>query len=568
MSYFSTHQVHCISQIQTRAKKPWHWILGWLLVFSGPLAQAQAPAWQSAIAISAPGTGSAYANATATDAAGNVYVAGQFSGTVNIGSFSFTNLIGNNGFVAKWSPATQSFSWARQVGGVVRGVVVVGTSIYAAGYFSNTANFGSTTLTSVGDYDIFVLKLADIGSSGAITWVKQAGGPGYDQAETITATTAGVYVAGEFAQTATFGTTTLTTSNSRNAFVTKLTDGGSAGSFTWTQPVVGSGATSGHGLAAAGSSVYLVGQFTQAAIFDSSTLTTTSASKAYVAKLVDAGATSSFSWAQAPTGLAGTMYGGRVAVADTSVYVVGKFTDTATFGSQTLTSVGYSDIFITKLTDSGKAGTFRWTQQAGGPDDDTGAEVAVAGNQVYVTGSFRGTASFGPTALTSAGGSDIFVARLTDTGPNAAFAWVLQAGGPGNDNSLGMALSGTKPVLVGSFNATATFGTQAITNAAAYSENAFLALLAPEVLATIPGGALPYPALYPNPATTTATVRIPASASPATLTLLDALGRAVRSQAAPAGADYPLDLAGLAPGVYALHVRVGEAQITQRLVVE
>jgi len=63
-------------------------------------------------------------------------------------------------------------------------------------------------------------------------------------------------------------------------------------------------------------------------------------------------------------------------------------------------------------------------------------------------------------------------------------------------------------------------------------------------------------------------VRIPASASPATLTLLDALGRAVRSQAAPAGADYPLDLAGLAPGVYALHVRVGEAQITQRLVVE
>ncbi|MEJ7659448.1 MAG: T9SS type A sorting domain-containing protein [Hymenobacter sp.] len=160
------------------------------------------------------------------------------------------------------------------------------------------------------------------------------------------------------------------------------------------------------------------------------------------------------------------------------------------------------------------------------------------------------------------------MARLTDTGLNAAFAWALQAGGLGNDNSLGMALSGTKLVLVGSFNATATFGSQAVTNAAAYSENAFLALLAPTVLATTPGGVLPYPALYPNPAHVGATIRLPVSAGAATLTLLDALGRAVRSQAAPTGTDYPLDLTGLAPGVYALRVRVGEAQTTQRLVVE
>ncbi|MEJ7659450.1 MAG: hypothetical protein WKG07_07410 [Hymenobacter sp.] len=135
MRNFFTHQLHFTSQIQAKAQKPWYWILGWLLVFSGPLAQAQAPAWQAAIAISAPGTGSAYANATATDAAGNVYVAGQFSGTVNVGSFSFTSPIGNNGFVAKWSPVTQSFSWAQQVGGVASGVVVVGASVYAAGYF-------------------------------------------------------------------------------------------------------------------------------------------------------------------------------------------------------------------------------------------------------------------------------------------------------------------------------------------------------------------------------------------------------------------------------------------------
>jgi hypothetical protein len=93
-----------------------------LLLASGLLARqvarAQAPAWQAAIALSAPGTGSAYANSVATDAAGNVYVAGQFNGTLTLGSFSLTSpTSANSGFIAKWNPATQQFSWARQVGG-------------------------------------------------------------------------------------------------------------------------------------------------------------------------------------------------------------------------------------------------------------------------------------------------------------------------------------------------------------------------------------------------------------------------------------------------------------------
>lgn len=570
MNHYFTHQFHFFSQALVSSKNSWHWLSGWLLLFSGPLAQAQAPAWQSAIAISSPGNGSAYANAVATDAAGNVYVAGQFSGTVNLGSFSFTSAAGagNNGFVAKWNPATKSFGWARQLGGAANSVAVVSGSVYVAGYFSSTASFGSTALTSAGDYDVFVVKLLDAGSSSTVAWVKQAGGTGSDQPSAVAATSSAVYVAGEFAQVATFGTTTLTAGPASNAFITKLTDSGSTGAFDWTQQVASAGPTYASGLAVAGSAVYVVGRFERTTTLGTSSLATAGGALAYVAKILDTGATSSVSWAQAPASPATSMYAKGVAVTGSNVYVTGDFTGTVAFGTQTLTTTGDRDIFVAKLTDSTSAGTFVWTQQAGGATDDLGQDLAVAGNSVYVAGSFRGTASFGPTVLTSSGGGDVFVAQLTDTGSNAAFAWALQAGGPGNDNSLGMALSGTNPVLVGSFNATAAFGTQAITNAAAYSENALLALLAPAVLATIPGGALPYPALYPNPAHAGATVRLPSSAGPATLTLLDALGRVVRSQVAPAGADYPLNLAGLAPSVYALRVRVGEAQTMQRLVVE
>lgn len=50
--------------------------------------------------------------------------------------------------------------------------------------------------------------------------------------------------------------------------------------------------------------------------------------------------------------------------------------------------------------------------KAGGTSDDGGSNVAVDGNgNVYVTGSFGDIASFGGNSLTSMGGADIFIAK-------------------------------------------------------------------------------------------------------------------------------------------------------------
>ena len=93
-------------------------------------------------------------------------------------------------------------------------------------------------------------------------------------------------------------------------------------------------------------------------------------------------------------------------------------------------------------------------------------------------------------------------------------------------------------------------------------------------LATAPAaGPLAGSRLYPNPAHATATVALPAvaGAATATLTLRDALGRAVRTAttALPAaGQRYELGLAGLTAGLYVLQVQAGEARATHRLVVE
>ena len=536
-----------------------------LLLLAGPAARAQAPAWQAAVGITTSSTGSAYGNAVATDAAGNVYVAGQFSGTVSLGNFNLTSPpnVANNGFVAKWNPLTYTFSWAQQLGGVVKGVTVVGSSIYAAGYFSNTASFGSTALTSAGDYDIFVVKLTDAGSSSTLAWVQQAGGPGTDKPQAVAASNAGVYVSGVFAQKAVFGAATLAASSASSAFVAKLTD---AGAFTWVQAVLSGNNATAPGLAAAGNAVYLAGDFEQAAQFGSNSLASAGRGAGYVARLTDAGATGSFNWAQAASSTYNTMYTLGVAVAGTSVYLTGAFTDVAAFGSSQLTAVGKHDLYVAKLTDDGSTGTFAWARRAGGPEEELGQKIVAASGGVYVTGRFGSVADFGPATLTSAGSGDVFITRLTDAGASARFDWARQAGGAGLDVGYGVALSGTMPVVVGSFNGTASFGTQVITGTSSFSDNAFVATISYPLLPTAAATALPGLALYPNPAHCLATLHLPPN--PTNLTLLDALGRVVRTATVPVGPDYALDLTGLAPGVYALRVQAEGGEATRRLVVE
>jgi len=97
-----------------------------------------------------------------------------------------------------------------------------------------------------------------------------------------------------------------------------------------------------------------------------------------------------------------------------NVYVTGYFEDTATFGSFSLTSAGSEDIFISKLDNNGN---FVYAKQLGGTDDDVGNAIAVDGSgNVYTTGYFADTADFDPATgtfnLTSIGSSDIFISKL------------------------------------------------------------------------------------------------------------------------------------------------------------
>lgn len=128
--------------------------------------------------------------------------------------------------------------------------------------------------------------------------------------------------------------------------------------------------------------------------------------------------------------------------------VAGSFSVAATVDDQVLQGEGASDVFIVRFSSSG---TLQWALAFGSAEDDVAAGVAVApSGETFLTGHFSGRFMCGQTALTSAGGVDSFVARISLGG---ALEWCRRIGGSSDDSVRGIAVDDA-----GLFAVTGTFG--------------------------------------------------------------------------------------------------------------
>lgn len=366
------------------------------------------------------------ANEITHDAFGNLYVVGWFySDTVIIGSDTLINAGVPNFpsgtadiFLAKYDTAGNML-WAKRAGGTLSDSACSVSAdafgnVYVAGTFkSSSITFGSTTLTNVGDYDMFIVKYD---ATGNVLWAKNAGGNLLDFSQSISTDASGnSYVAGGFrSATITFGSTTLTNTNIGwdEIFLVKYD---AFGNVIWAKSatgIIGDFATS---VSTDGSgNAYMVGYFYSATItFGSYTLNNGGAgSTVFIAKYDSFG---NVLWAKSAGGTNGFDMPSSVAT-DTSgnAYVTGKFqSDSIIFGSTTLYTPNNSDdIFVVKYD---TAGNVPWAIRAGGNAADVPQAIDVdpLGN-IYVAGSFESpTISFGSTTLTTSGGvPKMFLAKL------------------------------------------------------------------------------------------------------------------------------------------------------------
>ncbi len=400
---------------------------------------------------------------------GSSIIAGQFRGTASFGATTLVSTGINDTLTAKLN-ADGTYAWAVRGGGTgnetVWGLSALadGSSIIT-GTFTGTATFGATTLTSTGaPNDTFTAK---VNADGTYAWATQSTGAGDDYSYSVSALSDGSsIITGFFSGSATFGATTLTSAGPDAAFTAKLN---ANGSYAWATQSGLTGSVAGTGVSALsdGSSI-ITGGFTGSASFGATTLTSAGVYAVFTAKL---NADGTYAWATQSTGTGDYDYAwGVSAFSDGSSIITGQFVGTATFGATTLTSTGSQNSFTAKVNADG---TYAWATQAGGPGDDLSYGVSeLADGSSIITGQFNGTATFGATTLISAGADDIFTAKLNADG---TYAWAIKAGGTGNDGAWGVsALADGSSVIVGSFRQTATFGATSLTSAPG-SNDAFTA---------------------------------------------------------------------------------------------
>ncbi|OYU65166.1 MAG: hypothetical protein CFE22_15215 [Cytophagaceae bacterium BCCC1] len=129
--------------------------------------------------------GACNGNDVKIDANGDIYVVGEYTGTVTFQDSPLSSLTSvsasKDGFIAKYN-SIGDIVWVVSVGGndndYATKLEIAGTDLIIGGYFSNTASFGnSISKTSFGATDIFILKLS---TSGSIAWVNTLGGTGLE----------------------------------------------------------------------------------------------------------------------------------------------------------------------------------------------------------------------------------------------------------------------------------------------------------------------------------------------------------------------------------------------------
>ncbi len=158
----------------------------------------------------------------AADANGNAYVVANFQKTADLGTVTLSSGTGFGLLLAKYDKEG-ILLWAQQASGTnnARGIALdAAGNAYVAGQFSGTAVFGEVTLTSLGAEDVFVAKYA---SDGSFVWVRRLGGTTADMGLGIAADAEGnVLVTGSFFTTAVFGGNSLTSRASADAFVARI----------------------------------------------------------------------------------------------------------------------------------------------------------------------------------------------------------------------------------------------------------------------------------------------------------------------------------------------------------
>ena len=354
----------------------------------------------------AGGASDARGTSISVDAEGNSYVAGDFRiGTIRFDTIQISSYT-NNGFydifIAKYDPQGKCI-WAQRAGGDddehAAGIISDNDdNCYVTGYFTGPANFGTDSLLSLGDHDIFIAKYD---KNGNCLWVKQAGHWLYGGFGNGIALNGGdnIYITGYFYGTLTFDTINITSYGGYDIFIAKYD---LKGNCQWVKHGGGKGYDYGRGISTdKDGNIYITGYFNGSATIGN-TQFNGNGNDIYSTFLVKYAPDGYCLWAK-QAGYTSDDCGGWSIATDSigNSYITGSFWASTVFDTIQLTGFGATDIFMAKYSPDGFC---QWAKNTGGKQQEIGYGITIdtKGN-CYATGTFARTALFGTIQLSDSG---------------------------------------------------------------------------------------------------------------------------------------------------------------------
>lgn len=336
-------------------------------------------------------------------------------------------------------------------------------NVYVGGAFiSPTMTIGPYTLnnTSTQGYQVFIAKY---NVSGEVVWARTYVHLYYSSLRSMKIdSNDNLLITGDYEDSVTFDNITLTNLNHISTYLAKILPNGVV---SWALGIGGPSFASQliipFDIASdINGNVYLAGRYTNVplAVNENITLPTNGPTNYFIVKFNQFG---TLQWARNGY-MAGNLQwtlGIFISVDNAeNVFVTGSFTGTLMFGNTSVSTSTPSSIFLLKYNSFGQVFYLKKYGNSGHPND---IELD-SNNNIYITGVYYGSTTFGTILLGNSGYSDGFLTKFTSIGN---VVWAKKFGGFYHDHGNEITINGDNLYLVGEFNSpTLTLDSFTLTN--------------------------------------------------------------------------------------------------------
>lgn len=356
------------------------------------------------------------------DEEGNCYVTGAFVGTADFSGTNLTSRGYKDIFIAKYS-TDGTLVWVKSAGGEhpnygdYGAAITMDTenNILVTGFIYGMSYFETDSIIEVNDSSYSGVFLAKYDNGGNLLWVRSDGPvPNLEGFGIGTDGENNIYITGTFFDVVRFDSHSYYLPDAGKGFFLAKYD--NEGNFQWARtPDSVHNRTYGENLVVSDDGdCFVTGYFDYPITIDGEvTNNLADENDAFVIKFDSNG---NYQWAKSIGGVGCDRAYSVALDSDDNIWLTGRFEGTAFFDDITLTSNGFWDIFVAKYDAEGNA---LQAFNAGGATeiplgyDEQGNDIFVdAGDNCFLTGTFKGVAEFGSLSVDSWGNADIFIAKV------------------------------------------------------------------------------------------------------------------------------------------------------------